>query len=219
MRPAGRRATLEGVADDDREQTRPWGAAHRRFDVLTVCTANLCRSPIAEAVLRHELATLPGAWSVRSAGTDARAGRPVHPDSARALAEHDLALPEGWRSRQLRADDVARADLVLTANRAHRAKVLGLLPSASARVFTLRQFVRLLAAARTQPPLDTTGFDHPGEWLLASAGAARGLAVPQRPEDDDVADPIGRPYKVFRELADDLVDLAAAVSSAVPVLR
>lgn len=47
--------------------------------ILAVCTGNICRSPLAEKVLKHRLADL--ALSVSSAGTRARAGLPMTPQS------------------------------------------------------------------------------------------------------------------------------------------
>lgn len=185
--------------DDD---TQRMAGSHRQFDVLVVCTANLCRSPMIEALLRAGLAGSASAWSVTSAGTHAGDGRPVHPFTAQALADHDLTLPPGWASRQLLPEHVERADLVLTAARSHRSDVVRTLPTASARVFTVRQFLRLLHTPGAEDP--GPWFGHAGDRLLETALSARGLGPPAPPTADDIPDPVGHPYRVFRALADDL---------------
>jgi protein-tyrosine phosphatase len=178
------------------------GGSHRQFDVLVVCTANICRSPMVEGLLRARLDQAEGSWSVSSAGTHADDGRPVHPRTVQALFDHDLALPENWRSRALTVEQIELADLVLTATREHRSDVVRTDPRASGRTFTVRQFVRLLRTPGVDDSEHVSG--HPGERLLDTALAARGFGPPAIPAADDIADPIGHPYRVFRALADDL---------------
>lgn len=78
--------------------------------VLLVCTANICRSPMAEAVLRAQ-----GLFAeVQSAGARAAPrGEPVDARAARALQQRGYQLPRRWRSRRVQAEDLQRFDLVL----------------------------------------------------------------------------------------------------------
>ena len=51
--------------------------------ILTVCTGNICRSPVAERLLQAGLdQVLPGGFEVPSAGTRAMVGDPIQPLSA-----------------------------------------------------------------------------------------------------------------------------------------
>lgn len=186
---------------------------HRHFEILAVCTANLCRSPDIEAQLRADLAALPGAWTVASAGVRAREGLQVHPQTAQAMAERGLTLPGEWRSRLLRPELVERADLVLTATREHRGAAVALAPTAAGRIFTLRQFARLLSNATAGGPVDTE--QHSGDVLVRAAVGARGLSVPTRPDDDDLADPIGGPFPAYRRTAEDIAAATAVISAAI----
>jgi len=78
--------------------------------VLLVCTANICRSPMAEAVLKAQ--GLVGL--VQSAGARAGPrGEPVDARAARALQGRGYALPKRWRSRRVQVEDLQRFDLVL----------------------------------------------------------------------------------------------------------
>lgn len=104
--------------------------------VLYVCTANICRSPSAAALLRDAVSTHPelGGIEVQSAGTHAWDGAPGCGE-APALA----GRAESHRSQTLTAELVAWADLVLTAERDHRAAIVSLDPAARSRTFTMIQ--------------------------------------------------------------------------------
>lgn len=182
------------------------GAGTSVFRLLYVCTGNICRSPMAELLTRAGLAArLPAADGGRvqlaSAGTGAVVGHPVDPLAAELLA--GLGIDAGdFQARQLSADAVAGADLVLTATRAHRAAAVTLVPRVSARCFTMREASRLLA--RVDPgdlPADLVAR---GTVLTAAAHGARGLVAVDDPADDDLTDPYGGTAEDFRRCAQQL---------------
>ena len=86
---------------------------------MFVCTGNICRSPLAEAPLRHEAAAAGLAVEVDSAGiSDEERGNPPDP-RARAIARaRGFAMPDR-RARRVRPDDFARCDLVLAMTHQH----------------------------------------------------------------------------------------------------
>ena len=115
------------------------------YRVMTVCTGNICRSPMALIVLRDrfDAAGLGAAVVVDSTGTSAEEhGRPIDERAAAVLTEHGYAVAD-HAARQVRADDLARADLVLamTAEHAHVLRRLARRDAdAAARVVLLRSF-------------------------------------------------------------------------------
>ena len=97
--------------------------------ILVVCLGNICRSPLAEGALRHELAAAGVAdrVTVDSAGTgDWNVGKPPDPRMLTAASANGLALD--GTARQIAAEDLAASDLVLVMDRQNLADVLALAP-------------------------------------------------------------------------------------------
>jgi|SRR5881392_2521226 len=90
-------------------------SGQRQFSILMVCMGNICRSPTAEAVLRHMLqeAELTDAVRIDSAGTlDYHAGEPPDPRSQQHAARRGYDLSP-LRARQVRPSDFEEFDLIL----------------------------------------------------------------------------------------------------------
>jgi len=86
-----------------------------RYRVCLVCLGNICRSPMAETVLRASLAEagLAEAVTVDSSGTgDWHVGEPMYPQARRALARHGYD-GSTHRARQFDASWLGQRDLFL----------------------------------------------------------------------------------------------------------
>jgi protein-tyrosine phosphatase len=178
------------------------------FRVLVVCTANICRSPIMERMLRHLLQErgLGDVVEVTSAGTWRHEPEDMHPHSAAVLGEYGVDVA-GFRSRELLDHLIEGSDLVLTAAREHRAAAVTLWPRASRYTFTLLEFARLLGPVRDVPEDE---FEARAHALVRAAAGNRGQIRPSRPDEDDLADPIGHGFEDYRVTAR-LVDEALRV--------
>ncbi|WP_129789523.1 low molecular weight protein-tyrosine-phosphatase [Promicromonospora panici] len=89
---------------------------------MTVCTGNICRSPMAEIVLRDrfEAAGLGDAVVVDSSGvSDEEHGNPVDRRARAVLAERGYPTGDGHRARQVTTDDVRSRDLILAMTTRH----------------------------------------------------------------------------------------------------
>ena len=89
--------------------------------VLFVCHGNICRSPMAEFVLKDlvKKAGLEDQFSIASAATSTEEiGNPVYPPARRKLAQHGISC-EGKRARQLRREDYEDWDLLIGMDQAN----------------------------------------------------------------------------------------------------
>ena len=83
--------------------------------VLFVCHGNICRSPMAEFVMKDlvKKAGRDGEFDIASAATSSEEiGNPVYPQARRKLAEHGLSC-DGKRARQFTARDYGQYDLII----------------------------------------------------------------------------------------------------------
>jgi protein-tyrosine phosphatase len=186
------------------------------YRILMVCTGNVCRSPVMErlfvARLRARLPAVDAArFVVGSAGTWALVGEPMTNEAAETL----IGLggdPAGFAARELTAG-LLDVDLILTATREHRGRVVAEVPRASGRSVTAREFARLLGPVRPADIAAAAPGRDPVERMRAIAAAAfanRGRVPPAEPVDDDIADPYRRNRAAYARTAQE-IDAALAV--------
>lgn len=122
--------------------------------ILFVCTANICRSPVAEYYLRRLAERFgPASLEVASTGTHAVAGLPADEIAARLARERGCDLTP-HRSKPMLAHDVSTADLIVVMERRHRSFFRERYPEGMGKV-------RLLLAGQDGRPgrdlIDPTG--------------------------------------------------------------
>ena len=90
-----------------------------KHKILFVCHGNICRSPMAEFVMKHlvEERELQDRFEIASAATSTEEiGNPVYPPARRKLAEHGIGC-QGKTARQMTMDDYRYYDLVIVMDR------------------------------------------------------------------------------------------------------
>ena len=173
-----------------------------------MCTANINRSVMAEALLGARIAR--DRTDGNRVGQVASAGllQPNEPASSGALAamaNRSLDLTK-HRSRRLSPELVQVADLILTMERRHLREAAVMALGALAKTYTLKEFVRLgLEQPRRQP-------DEPLAALLARLDESRDHgALLSDDVADEVADPVGGTSEDFERTAEELDLLIAGV--------
>ena len=185
--------------------------------VLFVCTANVCRSPVAERLAvawsRDLLGSDGGGLRFGSAGTEPTSGRRMDPYSAAALRRLG-GDPAGASSRQVTAGDLERSLLVLTMTREQRQAVLRTAPRSLRRTFTLLEAAALVAIADLREMEQLTP-DARARALGSRLDAVRALR--RSSEADDITDPNGRRAavheRVCRTIADALRPLVLVLAT------
>ena len=178
-----------------------FGGVERQYDetfnVVVVCRANHCRSPLMEFLLRQQASLRNLNWIVSSAGTEARPGDLLHPYAAELLADQGIDT-SGWISRKLDEGVLMDAHLVLTATQAEREIVEGLRPDLIGSTFPLLQLAYLARSTSSGRRLAAAEL---GPWLLQESYRRRKRIAHLPAVHRDLDDPMGRPRIRFRQCA------------------
>ncbi|WP_312182578.1 low molecular weight protein-tyrosine-phosphatase [Arthrobacter sp.] len=133
------------------------------FRIITVCTGNICRSPMAQFCLTRAFseAQLADDVSVDSAGvTGWEAGRPMDPRTAAELRKHHFPEPplERFRARAFEPEWYRTRDLILALDHGHLTHLQAEAPAPErARIRMLRSFDPAAATL----PVDQQGIEDP----------------------------------------------------------
>ena len=112
---------------------------HIMPNILVVCTANICRSPVAEALLRDRLRKEGlDDWIVGSAGTWAYPGQSAAENSTKLMADQGLNI-EDHESRIVSQALIAEADLVLCMEIGHAEALRAEFPLEKRKIFLLTE--------------------------------------------------------------------------------
>lgn len=165
--------------------------------ILFVCTGNICRSPMAEALLRARFASAGAAEvEVASSGTWGLTGSPATDLAAQVMKERGVDLT-AHRARDLDRDEVREADLVVAMTSVHLREIERACPGSEAKTILLKEILEM--EPETLPPGASVG-DRIGALLSA--------ARPERRRSLDLDDPMGLPLASYERCA---AEITAAV--------
>lgn len=164
--------------------------------VLFICTANRCRSPLAEQLMRRALQRLQVDALVASAGflpggfATPSVGVRVAATEGLDLARH-LSVRVGKRLVEV-------SDLILTMTREHAREIVALAPEAWPRVYPLKQFTELVGSVELPRRADFR------DAAVMVGEGRRVNSILGNPGYDAVEDPMGRPAPVWESVMADL---------------
>lgn len=174
--------------------------------VLLLCTANLCRSVMAQGLLSTRLARDGVPVPVVSAGLSGGGRRPPA-EVVTVMAERHVDV-SGHRSRAATSEDLATAALILGLTREHVRHAVVMMPESWPRAFTLRELVRRGRESGPRAPGEPLS-----DWLAGlAAGRDRRVLLGRHPADD-VADPYGGPLAGYRATAGELNELTSELAA------
>jgi len=110
------------------------------YSVLFVCTANICRSPMAEALFREMVFDQVGEWKIASAGTWAMSGQPAAQFTRDVLTERGMSADD-HRSQPIERELLEEYQLVLVMERGHKEALQVEFPDLAVRIYMLSEVV------------------------------------------------------------------------------
>ena len=175
--------------------------------VLLVCTANLVRSPVAEAAFTSWRDGQRGSpFEFASRGLMAVPGGYVPNELIQEIRPYFLDLHE-HRSQRITRDDLVESALVLGMTENHRESLQAMLPSATPRIFTLKEFARLV---ETAPKLSEVDGDV--RTFVAAVHRERPRQSPPK-GPEDVVDPFGASARKRQACIAEIVDLVGRITA------
>jgi protein-tyrosine phosphatase len=111
-------------------------------NVLVICVGNICRSPMAEALLQRAAPHT----QITSAGTHAMLGSPMDPLAQAVLQQHHVARPR-HRACQIDRAMLHRAELILLMEHSQLKSVLKLAPEVRGKTFLIGKWQQQLEIA------------------------------------------------------------------------
>lgn len=130
--------------------------------ILMVCLGNICRSPLAEGIMKHQLSERQLDWEVDSAGTSHwHVGERPDPRSISTAQQHGLDISH-QQARQLQPEDLQDYDLILAMDQSNYHDVISLArkPEEREKVKTILSYVPGQSDQNVPDPYwDDNGFE------------------------------------------------------------
>jgi protein-tyrosine phosphatase len=190
------------------------GKGSELIDILIVCTGNLCRSPMSEALLQSKLINeypdLAEYIEVHSAGTSAIDGNPATSSAVQAMDLWGIDL-EPHRASELTPELLEGADLVLAMAREHLLYIGRIEPRALNKSTTLKHLASSSGAIISRLGDETVRDESEARSRITRVLEVLKESVPPgdfiadiQSRSSDIIDPIGSSLRVYLGVAEDI---------------
>lgn len=169
--------------------------------ILTLCTGNVCRSPMSAQLLTAQLD--PAIFEIESAGVSPLTGDRMPDEMQRIIARMQLAQPSEHRACAVTTETLAKSDLIIGMSRHHRSTAVLKYPPAVRQVFTLLELAHVVSHIDPQDVCTVAEHQPDIEFaVLETVMRMRGMVPRLSPGKlYDVEDPYGRSTQAFERSA------------------
>lgn len=121
--------------------------------LMVVCTGNICRSPMGEAILRHLIQERGIAAQVDSSGLEAPIGRSAHEYALQVNKARGIPIDADKRSQQCVSAALRHSTLILVMENHHRHQILQRFPAVGGKTFLMGHWQGIEIADPVRSPL------------------------------------------------------------------
>lgn len=126
--------------------------------IMFICTGNICRSAMAEAMMKEVVKEKGLNIQVCSSGTFAENGDFASYNAIEAMKIYNIDL-RSHRSTNIADSDILNMDLVLCATISHKASVIHQYPEMKDKVYTMKEYSGILEDNRDYDIKDPWGYN------------------------------------------------------------